>query len=210
MNEPVRGWWRRNRYGLFALPVVFALAVAANGIRLDDYWWDTGLRSATSGSQGEFVSYQQEYRDALGQTSRTLKVRVDGVREVAELPKEYGDPIPVPTGMRALQVDLSFEADPQQSVYGCQLALRDTQDTRYEFTANLATLSQDHPSPCHSLDHPGPKPPVFAGEARGTRPGEERPSTWTTAPIVFVPKDATITQVLMWWEKPEYLQVSVR
>ncbi|MEO5609604.1 MAG: hypothetical protein ABIQ61_12715 [Ornithinibacter sp.] len=207
MSETQREWLRRNRFGLLALPLVAALAVAANGIRLDDDWWNTGLRSSTSGTQGEFVRYQQGYTDALGRTSRTLKVRVDGIREVTEIPQEYGDPIAVPSGMKALEVGLSFEADPEQSIYGCQLALRDSRGVRYEFAATLANLRQNDPSPCHPLEQPGPKPPVFAGQDRETVPGEERPPTWTASPIVFVPPDAQITQVLMWWEKPEFLRV---
>ncbi|MEO6791168.1 MAG: hypothetical protein ABI249_00050 [Ornithinibacter sp.] len=86
MSETQGGWLRRNRFGLLALPLVAALAVAANGIRLDDDWWNTGLRSATSGTQGEFVRYQQGFTDALGTTSRTLRVRVDGIRQVTEIP----------------------------------------------------------------------------------------------------------------------------
>jgi hypothetical protein len=40
-------------------------------------------------------------------------------------------------------------------------------------------------------------------------PGEERPSHWTTRPVVVVPRSAKITQVLLWWEQPDYLAVQL-
>lgn len=206
----VPGWWRRNRWGLLALPLVAGLAVAGNGIRADDYWWNRDLRQATSGTQGEFVRYQQDYFDALGETSRTLEVRLDGVAEVTSIPASYGDPQPVPDGFRALRVDLSFRADPDQSVYGCQLGLLGRNGDRYEFRDRLADVAQDEVFPCHPFAAPGPRPPVFEGDQRGVLAGEERPEAWQMHPIVLVPEDAEVTHVLMWWEKPGHLKLRIR
>lgn len=209
MSEPT-SWWRRNRYGVLALPVVIALAVAANGIRLDDWWWSADLRSATTGQQGEPVDFHQEYDDAVGATTRSLSVRLDDVVELDAVPQSFGDPVPVPEGLRALRVDLSFEADPDQSVYGCRLALRDADGQRYEYSSNIDTIRQAEPSPCHSLEQPGPKPPIFEGQTRGVVAGEERPPTWRTQPVVLVPAEAEITEVLLWWEQPEHLSLEIR
>jgi len=39
--------------------------------------------------------------------------------------------------------------------------------------------------------------------------GEDRPLQWTTRPVVVVPRGARITQVLLWWEQPDYLAVQL-
>ena len=39
-----REWWHRNRWALLALPLLMLAVVAANAIRLGDYWWDRDLR----------------------------------------------------------------------------------------------------------------------------------------------------------------------
>lgn len=115
-----------------------------------------------------------------------------------------------PEGTKALRVDLSFEADPDQALRACSLGLVDQDGTRYDFSASVDNIEQDDISPCVPWGHEGPETPVFKGQVRSTPPGEERPPAWTMKPVVIVPEDATITHVVMWWEKPEHLRVSVR
>lgn len=204
-----RSWWRRNRLAVLAIPVVLVLAVAANGLRLERFWWNTEFRSATAGQQGEFVTFHQDYTDYLGSTSRTLKVRLEGVTEVAEVTKTYGGAQPIPDGVRALRVDLSFEADPEQSVSGCWLGLVDDEGTMYEFDEGFLDIAQDEPFACHELARPGPRVPTFKGQTREVTPGEERPASWQMHPVVLVPEDAEITEVRLWWELPQYLSLTV-
>ena len=202
---PEQSWWRRNRLSLLALPVLLALVVGGNAIRLDDYWWNTDLRRASDATPGKFVDYTQDFHDALGDTSRSLQVRLDGVERVDSVPQTYGDPTPIPDGLTGYRVDLSFRADPDQSLRGCQLALLDDNGNRYEFRSVVDDLSQDA-SPCLVFGKEGPQVPIFEGNTRDVPPGEERPRSWETSRIVFVPDGVRVTQVALWWEQPRYLR----
>lgn len=210
MRSGSEGWWRRNRLGLLAIPLLVVLVVVANGIRVEKYWWDTELRSATTAVPGEFVTFRQDYDDFLGPTSRTLAVRLDGVEELTAVPQSYGEPQSIPEGMRALQVNLSFEAEPDQSVTGCWLALVDGDGNHYEFDEGFLDISQAEPFPCHELASPGPRSPFLEGQTRDVAPGEERPESWQMAPVILVPEDAEITEARMWWQPPEYLSLPVQ
>ena len=79
-------WLRRNRWGLLALPVAAALAVGANAQRLQDYWWNVDLRNAAAtGSQGEWVTWSDDFTDALGDGTRTLRVKVSRTESTVRL-----------------------------------------------------------------------------------------------------------------------------
>lgn len=206
-----RGWWGRNRLALLAIPILLALVVAANGSRLERYWWNTDLRSATTGQQGEFIRFQQDFTDAVGDTSRTLEIRLDDLTDLDEIPSAYGAPAPIPDGLRGVRVDLSFKADPDQPLQGCWLGLVDEDGTRYEFDTTFADTSQTESFPCYEFGKPGPRTPFMPGDKRVTNPGEERPAAWQTHPIVFVPEDVRITEMVMWWYGlPEHVRVQVR
>ncbi len=202
-------WLRRNRWGLVSLPVVAVLAVGANAYRLGDYWWDRDLRTATVGEAGELVSYTDEYDDALGTTSRSFRVRVGELAPTRSTTSTLGDePVVVPEGAQALVVPLRFEADPDQSLYGCNLALEDTDGNRYVFDYSMTGVEQD-PFPCLPFEQPGPRPPLFEGDTRAVVEGEERPESWSTRPVVVVPEGVRISRVLLWWETPDYLALQV-
>ncbi|MGA9748135.1 MAG: hypothetical protein WBQ50_11825 [Nocardioides sp.] len=208
-----RGWLKRNRWGVVALPVVGVLAVGANSYRLQDYWWDRDLRSATVADGADFVSYTQDYDDSIGATSRTFQVRVGEIAPTETIDSEVGDvlgeePVVVPAGARALAVRLDFEAEPDQALYGCQLALEDVDGNRYVFDSTQEGIDQD-PFPCLPFETPGPRVPFFEGQTREVVAGEERPATWSTEPVLVVPEDAEISRVLLWWETPDYLALRV-
>ena len=206
----MREWTRRNRWGLLALPLLAALVFAGNGIRLDDYWWNLEPRNATTADKGEWVTFRQDFHDAAGDATRTVKVRLDGIREVTSIPQSFDKTEPVPGGVRALEVDLSFAAKPDQYLRVCQLALRGKDGERYQFASSVGLVTQMNVNPCVPDDQPGPASAIFKGDNRQVPEGEERPETWELHPIVFVPKDADITQVLLWWELPDYLQLSTK
>jgi hypothetical protein len=74
------------------------------------------------------------------------------------------------------------------------------------YRAIVNSLMQDF-HPCVPDDNPGPQPSITAGEPRTVIHGGERPPQWTNSPVVVVPRTAKITEVLLWWEQPDYLAV---
>jgi hypothetical protein len=201
----VISWLRRNRWGLLALPVTAALAVGANAQRLQDYWWDKDLRhAAATGGQGEWVTWSDDFSDALGPGTRTFRVKVTSTGSPVSLDEEAD--LKLPSELVGLRVMMDFEATPDQVLFGCRLALLDDNGNRYVYVPTVNGLTQDM-WPCLPEDTPGPQPSITAGEPRTVLFGEERPPHWTTRPVVVVPRTATITEVLLWWEQPDYLAV---
>jgi hypothetical protein len=199
-------WLRRNRWGLLALPLTAALAVGANAQRLHDYWWDQDLRLAgATGGQGEWVQWSDAFTDAAGDGTRTFRVRVTGNESLDATSAEAAD-LELPSDLTGWRVTMDFEAAPDQVLFGCRLALVDDNGNRYLFRAIVNNLMQDM-HPCVPDDNPGPQPSITAGEPRAVVYGGQRPRQWTTRPVVVVPRTATITEVLLWWEQPDYLAV---
>ncbi|MGH3643883.1 MAG: hypothetical protein ACRDUX_33230 [Mycobacterium sp.] len=193
-------WLRRNRWGLLALPVAVALAVGANAQRLQDYWWDQDLRQpAATGRLDEWVTWTDSFSDATGESTRTLRVKVTGVAATD---------LELPSDLVGERVALDFAAEPDQVLSGCRLALLDGDGNRYVYDPTINEVSQDI-WPCVPGNHPGPAPSIAAGQPRTVAPGEERPPSWTAQPVLVVPRNAKITQVLLWWEEPEYLAVQL-
>lgn len=209
-SRPAPGWLRRNAWALALLPFLLVAVVAANSIRVHDYWWSAGLRSATAGQQGHYVTHHDNFSDALGDLERTVRVRLDALTEISAMPRSYGEPIPVPPGTAAYRVDLSFAADPDQYLRGCQLALAAADGQRFVFDADLDVFDQDEPSPCVQLDAGGPETAFLRGMQRNAHIEEPRPPTWRMSPVVFVPEGTKITEVLIWWEKPHHVRLQVR
>jgi hypothetical protein len=202
----VRSWLRRNRWGLLALPVTAVLAVGANAQRLQDYWWDKDLRhAAATGRQSEWVSWSDSFTDATGAATRSFRVKVASTESTGPVDLKE---LELPSELTGWRITMDFDAAPDQVLFGCRLALLDDKGNRYYYRAIVNDLTQDI-WPCVPGDHPGPRPSITAGEPRTVMPGEERPPRWTTQPVVVVPRDAHITQVLLWWEEPDYLAVQV-
>jgi hypothetical protein len=205
----VKSWLRRNWWGLLALPLTAALAVGANAQRLQDYWWDKDLRhAAATGDQGQWVSWTDSFTDALGDGTRTFRVKVTSSEPTGAVDYE-GEHIDLnlPSDLTGFKVTMDFEADPDQVLFGCRLALLDDNGNHYSYLPKVNKLMQDL-HPCVPGDHPGPSPSITAGEPRKVMlPSEERPPQWSTQAVVVVPRTAAITQVLLWWEQPDYLAV---
>jgi hypothetical protein len=202
----VRAWLRRNRWGLIALPITAVLAVGANAQRLQDYWWDADLRhAAATGDLDQWVTWTGSFSDATGESTRSFRVKV-----TATDPPDRGEvaKLKLPSELTGIRVTMDFEAAPDQVLFGCRMALLDTDGNRYLYRPIVNGLSQNI-WPCVPEGHPGPAPSITAGEPRTVLPGEQRPPNWTTQPVVVVPRTAQITQVLLWWENPNYLAVQL-
>ena len=223
----MRSWLRRNRWGLLALPVTAALAIGANAQRLHDYWWIEDLRhAAATGGQGEWVTWTDSFTDALGSGTRTFKVKVTRTESTvdagsssdvdggspsdadADSLSEVAADLELSPDLTGFRVTMDFESAPDQVLFGCRLALLDDNGNRYVYRPIVNDLMQNM-HPCIPEDNPGPQPSITAGEPRTAIFGGERPTHWTTQAVVVVPRTATITQVLLWWEQPDYLEVKL-
>jgi hypothetical protein len=206
----VSGWWRRNRLWLPALPVALAVMVGASAYNVPSFIYDAGPHDElASADQGEYAEFTDEFTDAYGDTSRTLRVRLSGVEEVAQFPY-YDDegPREPPDGLTAVQVHLDWEAEPDQVVSGCTVQLEDEDGRRYGL---LSGIDSDQPGACVPDDAGGPAAPVTKDSERGQIPSYEdpRPTTWSTDPIFLVPDGRDFTTVLVYWQLPRYAALSV-
>jgi len=199
-----RSWWRENRFWLPALPVALAGLLLASSFNVKEYWYDNGLHhELASAGTGTFVSATDLYDDPLGPTSRTYSVRLAWLGSTEAYPdEEYGDPGPLPEGTDAVVVHLDWKAQADQVLRGCQVSLVDDQGRRYDVTRQFV-------NPCTPEGRAGPSDPFTATGERGiVPPGEDRPPSWWTAPVILVPRGRTITHVLVWWQTPGYVQLS--
>ena len=155
------------------------------------------------------MTWSDSFSDALGPATRTVRVKMSGTESIgAAGPSADSADLDLPPELTGLRVTMDFEAAPDQVLIGCQLALRDDNGNRYVYRPKVNDLSQDS-WPCLPGDKSGPMASITAGEPRMVMPGYERPPHWTTRPVVVVPRTATITEVLLWWEQPDYLAVEL-
>lgn len=207
-----RRWWRENRWWLLALPVAVIVLGAGSAYNVKHWWYDGGLHhEIAAGGPGAFVSATDPYRDPLGATSRTFRVRLASVEETASFPHDSADDTAVPhEGLTAWRVSLDWEADPDQVLRFCTVSLLDDQGRRYDTDDQTDAGSTDLLNPCTPADHGGPYAPERKDQERGEVPeGEARPPSWSTEPVILVPEGRRVTQVLVWWAVPEYVQLSV-
>lgn len=205
------GWWRRNRWALVALPLALVLTLAASADRVRSLWWEQGLHRPTAGAPGETVTFHQTVRDGVGGTRPVdVEVRLDGVVDATTLPRD----LVVPDGARAVQVDLTLWSDPGTILQGCSLAVRDADGTRYDYRA-LAWGAFQPVSPCVPQDTPGPAPSLGTFDDGPTDGGPTpdaaapRPPTWSVSPVVVVPADVEVADVVLWWQLPQHVRLPV-
>jgi len=199
---PRTGWWRANRWWLLALPFAVAVLLGASAYNVKHYWYDGGLHDRlASADAGDYATATDHYEDAIGETSRTYRVRLASIDETATYPRPDG-PAPPPKGTTAWRVWLDWEADPSQTLRYCTVSLVDDQGRRYD------TDQANQLDPCTPEGHDGPDQPLSADGDRLAPEGAERPPAWSTAAVVLVPEGRRITQVRVWWETPDYVQLS--
>ena len=197
-------WWRENRYWLATLPVALAAMLLASSYHVQFFWYDNGLHHrATSGQQGEPVSVTMKYDDAIDTTSRTFQVRLAGLGPIERYPFADEEPGPPPDGVDAIVAHLDWVAEPDQVLAGCMVSLVDDQGRRYDVdTEAVFDL-------CTPDGREGPLDPMTSDGERGlVAEGEERRPSWSTSPVFLVPHGRTITDVLVWWTTPDYVELS--
>jgi len=204
-------WTRRNRWGLLALPLALAAALAGSSDRVKLYFWDEGLRQAQRAEQGGWLDFRDTYSDSEGEHPLAVKVRLDGVRPATALWRS-ASPLELAPGTQALEVELSLEADPRLPLSICKLAVRDAGGTRYDY---LSTIGSSQPfSPCVPPDAPGPQRALGElDEGRDIEVGSTgepvRPESWTVKPVIVLPAGVQVSDVVLWWDQPDYAALSV-
>lgn len=198
-------WWRRNRWALLALLPALALALLASSDRVSALYWSADLHDAHRGAQGEWVEHRDRIAELGQERPIALAVRLDGVSET-DTGWESSSPLALPPGARAVRIDLSLRAAPTEPVLTCQLAVRDADGTRYDYDYDTAGALQPA-SPCVPPDATGPAP--WDVDATTDEGEPARPQEWRVAPVVVVPEGVEITQVLLWWTPPAYLELSL-
>ena len=203
---PAAGWWRRNRWALAALPVALVLTLVAAGDRVRTLWWEQDLRVPTAVEVGETGEFHQRVYDGVGGTMPIdVEVQLDRVGDATVLPDEMD----LPDGTRAVQVDLTLSADPELVLSGCVLAVRDAAGTRYDYVANAWGAFQAV-IPCVPEDTPGPQASLGdLDEKISATETPPRPATWSVSRVVVVPEGVDVTEVVLWWQKPQYLLLEV-
>lgn len=211
----MRAWVRRNRWGLVGLPVAAALLVGGNSQRVKDWWWDADLHdaSATAG-QGEWLSYSEDFEDAVGHGVHRVELRIRGLERIESYTDQWGNTTKITnTAYDAWRVHLDAKADPDTVLTGCSMALTEADGTRYVWSADADGIEQDQLYPCLPKDDYGPTTSIEAG-ADGRELGGSDPSTragqWSVEPVFFVPHGVEVTGVMLWWSPPHYARVSVR
>jgi hypothetical protein len=197
-------WWRENRFWLPALPVALAAMLLASSYHVRYFWYDAGLHDrVASGAAQQRVSATIDYDDEIGATSRTFEVELIALGTAAVYPFEGEDePVPPPEGVDAVVAHLDWAAAPDQVLRFCTVSLVDAQGRRYD----------TEPGRVEGCTPEGREGPYDAGAGAVERglvpPGEERPETWSTAPVILVPHGREITRVLVWWSTPDYVELS--
>ncbi|WP_449515122.1 hypothetical protein [Cellulomonas sp.] len=202
MSVPATGWWRRNRWALVALPVALLLVLIGAGDRVRTLWWEDDLRQSTTAEPGATVAFHQQVLDGAGDPMPIdVRVRLDAVGTATTLPED----MKLPAGTHAVQVDLTLSADPDVALVNCQLAVRDAAGTRYDYLSSGWGAMQPV-APCVPADAPGPWPSL--GDLDGALTHSDdlpRPSTWSVSPVVVVPDGVEVTDVVLWWQLPQYV-----
>ena len=202
------GWWRRNRWGLIALPVTVAAALAASSYRVEAQWWLEKPRDLVHAEQGEWTTFSSSQYDRTGDVPFTVRVRLDGVRPAEELFGGEGDDLELdlPAGVHAVAVDLELAAPPDAALATCDLVVRDSRGTEYDYQSSTPTITQAT-SPCVPPDARGPDLDIIEG--LDPDPGPRRPDEWRVSPVVFLPDGVEVTEVVLSWGPPDGLLITV-
>ncbi|MCW2757960.1 MAG: hypothetical protein JWO46_1706, partial [Nocardioidaceae bacterium] len=210
-----RSWLRRNRLALVALPFLLALAMAANGQRVVDYWWPSEAHVRVAPGAGGYVRLSARVKDANGPATSTFRVRYVGARTVTTVPPEFDGDLPpeldIPSGVRVWQVTLHFEAPPDDVIGDCEVTVLDSADRDYRL--GLSYVSKDAVDggyPCVPADDPGPQ---YAFEKGPVVPDsglddddDPRPPSYDYAVYVVMPKDRRPDRVRVSLKLPKYAE----
>ncbi|MFC8943475.1 hypothetical protein ACFT1B_35905 [Streptomyces griseoincarnatus] len=196
-----KGWWRRNAVWLVLLPVAIVAAAGASSFRVWAYWWPVGLHHEVDRvAVGEPAHLAGEYLDlgydvperANTTVLREIDATVTSVEQADALPaSSYGDPIPIPEGSIAYEVQVHFAAEPKTDLSLCQIMLVAEDGTRYGESPKDVLGSSNR---CSMPDAEG-----FVSEQ----------PEWDVTSFVLADPGAELTQVRLGFGGPEYVTVEL-
>lgn len=203
-------WWRRQRIAILLLPIILVGATAASSMYVHEYWWKRGFHDAAPVSAQGWATISDEYDDGFVQYPIRAKVRLEGAEKITELPDSF-KPAVLPDGAALWEVRLAWDAEPEVSLFGCQVALFDDTGARYD--AGVLGFDAGAPTPirdCVPDETPGPQPQIGSKEPPQLTPGEDpRPQRYSTRVYVLTAADARPASVRVWWYLPRYAELSV-
>lgn len=214
MAEPSsrRGWWRRNRWALLALPFVLALVVGLGAYRMYAFWWINGPHEPHRPDGSGPASLTQPWKDAAGEHTRTVSASVTGARTVTSYTDREGllQSVDHVDGTKVWEIDLAVQADPDEVLQGCTYrVVDDAGRTSLGMTSDIGSgVSTD---PCVPAATPGPAMALgehYEGifDEVSTEP---RPASYTVPLYVRLVTGAAPTQLHVMWLTPEYLELPV-
>lgn len=213
-----RGWWRRNRWALLALPVVLVVVAASGAGRAATFWLPNELSDRVDTQFDTMTHFADDYVDATGEHQRSLKI---AVRDVVADPQPLdmaGEPVTgglggeepataqdlLPQGTRLWQVDLDFEADPETVLTICHVALVDAQGRITERDTSLLSWNAGF-DVCQPANTQNPTSQLFVDEE--AHEPSTRPPAYSRSVQLVTADNFEPVAVRVWWEPPTYLSV---
>ncbi|HUP99477.1 MAG TPA: hypothetical protein VM093_03370 [Aeromicrobium sp.] len=187
-----RGWLRRNRWWLIALPLALAVALASAAYRVNDFWWENGWhRADATVDQGTFVTTRATVYSFDDKPRRVgLRVRLGEVTRTGEMRNPLGEALPLPPSATGVRLRLDFEAVKGKPAPYCTVYVVDTGGSRYEA------------QPLDSGSNPCPPP-------GGSPEDSSAPKTWSRIVAAAVPKRAKVEYVWVGVSWPDYVRFRI-
>ncbi|VXB88588.1 hypothetical protein [Aeromicrobium sp. 9AM] len=209
----MRSWLRGNRIALLLLPIALITALLASSSRIEDYWWGKGLHQAVRADSSGVARFKDAYDDGYLTYPIAADISLTSVEPVTTIDNSVGvpQPVTVPEGAMLWRVVLGFRADPDVVLWGCHIAIVDTNGTRYD--AESRQFQSFGATPIYSCvpdDTPGPKPVIGSTAKPKVADGESpRPPAYEAETYVVTPKGVKPDNVRVWWIPPKYAELPV-
>lgn len=212
MADQTRGWWRRNRWALLALPFAAALALVLGAYRVHTFWWTTHLTEATHAPAGDTATLTDTFEDAQGAHTRTVTMGAGPAEVVTTYPGHSGEPLPVDEvpGTQVWRFELHVEAAPDQVLSACQMELVD--DRGRTFQVRHSEIGWELPQDlCVPDGLTGPE--YDLGELWADLEEDEdrppRPESYSVPIYVRLTDGAAPAQAKVYWAVPKYLALDI-
>ncbi|NLG22892.1 MAG: hypothetical protein GX555_15850 [Actinomycetales bacterium] len=206
MGEGRVGWWRRNRWGLLALPVVLVVVGASGWGRVATFWLPYEMVDSVDTEVGRMTDFTDDYVDAGGTRERSLRMAVRNVVADPQPVDVAGVPLEVlgelPGGTRLWQLEIDVEADPEMVLGGCHVALVDAAGRVTERDATLLPWDAGWDA-CQPHDTVNPMAQLFVDEPE--RDPSTRPPAYSKVVQLLAAADFEPVAVRVWWEPPTFL-----
>jgi hypothetical protein len=200
-------WWRRNRLWVLLLAPLLASALAASSFRLvaiyqpwgEDHYADHLARTQPYHFEQDFTGYEGT------KFHRAVDISLDDLRLISA----SGDWRAAPGGT-LYRVTLTLKAAPDQMLRTCQIQLLGDDGTRYGATGGKVNdeIALEPGETCVPVDQEGPGfEPLTDVVKQSDAP---RPEVWQARADIAVPFGTKITQVRIYWNRPEAVLLPVR